>query len=91
MQISIKTIDNLTVSVDLPEDENSDVVVTCNDLMLAAYQAIEHVFGHSATVRAYYETDPYDGILREPDDPVLQLMPEDVKPSFGNRFCRKKG
>lgn len=84
MQISIKTR-NLTVAVDLPEDEENDIIVTCNDLMLAAYQAIEHIFSHSAVVRAYYETDPYYGEQREINDPILALMPEDIRPGFSKR------
>ena len=76
MQLSIKT-HNLTVSVDIPEDE--DNVATPNSLMLAAYEAIEHIYTHDAVVRAYYETDPYYTCERNPDDPVLTLMPGDVK------------
>lgn len=75
MTISI-TSKNLTVSVDLPQED-----VTCKKAMLAAYEAIAHVFSHSGMVRAYYETDPYYGTEREPDDPVLKLIPEDIGPS----------
>lgn len=70
MKISVNSR-NLTVSVDLPEED-----VTCKKAMLAAYEAITHIFSHSGMVRAYYETDPYYGTEREPDDPVSKLIPE---------------
>lgn len=84
MQLSITTR-NLTVSVDIPEDEEKCINPSPNDLMLAAYEAIEHIFNHSAVVRAYYETDPYDNCEREPGDPILAMMPEDVKIGFGKK------
>ena len=84
MQLSITTHD-LTVSVDIPEDEEKDINPSPNDVMIAAYKAIEHVFSYKGMVRAYYETDPYYTCLREPDDPVLAMMPEDVQPCFGKK------
>ena len=72
MKVSI-TSKNIMVSVDLPEED-----VTCTGAMLAAYEAIAHIFSHSGMVRAYYKTDPYYGIEREADDPLLKMMPEDV-------------
>lgn len=72
MTLSI-TSKSLTVSVDLADED-----VTCKEAMLAAYEAIAHIFSHSGMVRAYYETDPYYGTERESDDPVLKMIPEDI-------------
>ena len=56
MVISIKQ-DNLTVSVELDED-GFDKSVSCEELMLEAYDIIGRVYSDKAVVKAYYRTDP---------------------------------
>ena len=51
MTISIKQ-DNLTVAVELEED-GFEKTVSCEELLLAAYDAISRIFTQEGLVRAY--------------------------------------
>jgi len=73
MIISIKQ-DNLTVAVELEED-GFDKSVSCEELMLAAYDVISRVFSQKAVVNAYYNTNPDTFTIRDDDDPVRQMRP----------------
>ena len=74
MIISIKN-NNLTVAVELEED-GFDKTVSCEELLLAAYDIISRIFSQTGLIRAYYATDPDTMDLREEDDPVKKLCPE---------------
>ena len=56
--------DYLTVAVELEEDGFSKIV-TCEDLLLAAYEVISRIFSEESLVKAYYTTDPDTMSLRE--------------------------
>ena len=71
MIISIKQ-ENLTVAVELEED-GYEKSVSCEELLLAAYDAISRIFTQKALVKAYYNTNPDTIDLRDEDDPVRQL------------------
>ena len=73
MIISIKQ-DNLTVAVELEED-GFDKSVSCEELMLAAYDIIGRVYSDKAVVKAYYRTDPDGMTKRDDDDPILKMCP----------------
>ena len=73
MTISIKQ-DNLTVAVELEED-GFEKTVSCEELLLAAYDAISRIFTQEGLVRAYYNTDPDTIAMRDEDDPIRQLGP----------------
>lgn len=61
MDISIKE-ENLTVSVNIPEEAGKDV--TCEQVMLAAFDAISRVFSDEQVIKAYYAVDPDTMALR---------------------------
>lgn len=61
MDISIKE-ENLTVSVNIPEEEGKEV--TCEQVMLAAFDAISRVFSDEQVIKAYYAVDPDTMALR---------------------------
>ena len=71
MIISIKQ-DNLTVAVELEED-GYEKSVSCEELLLAAYDAISRIFSQKALVKAYYNTNSDTFDLRDENDPVRQL------------------
>lgn len=73
MTLSIKH-DNLTVAMELEEDD-FEKSVSCEELLLAAYDAISRIFSQDALVKAYYNTDPDTMALRDEDDPVMQMGP----------------
>jgi len=73
MTISIKQ-DNLTVAVELEED-GFEKTVSCEELMLAAYDIIGRVYSDKAAVKAYYRTDPDGMTERDDSDPVLKMFP----------------
>ena len=73
MTISIKQ-DNLTVAVELEED-GFEKSVSCEELLLAAYDVISRVFSQKAVINAYYNTNPDTMTLRNDDDPVRQICP----------------
>ena len=74
MIISIKQ-DNLTVAVELEED-GFDKSVSCEELMLAAYDVISRVFSQKAVVNAYYNTNPDTFTIRDDDDPIRMMRPK---------------
>lgn len=73
MIISIKQ-DNLTVAVELEED-GFDKTVSCEELLLAAYDIIGRVYSDKAVVKAYFRTDPDRMMERDDDDPILKMCP----------------
>lgn len=73
MIISIKQ-DNLTVAVELEED-GFEKSVSCEELMLAAYDIIGRVYSDKAVVKAYFRTDPDRMTERDNDDPILKMCP----------------
>ena len=74
MIISIKQ-GNLTVAVELEED-GFEKSVSCEELMLAAYDVISRVFSQKAVVNAYYNTNPDTFTIRDDADPVRQMRPK---------------
>ncbi len=74
MVLSIKDR-NLTVAVELEED-GFEKTVSCEELLLAAYDAISRIFTQQGLVRAYYRTDPDSMTLRDDNDPVYSLCPK---------------
>lgn len=77
MTISIKQ-GNLNVAIDL-EENDFDKSVSCEELMLAAYDIISRIFSDKAVVRAYYRLDPDTMDFRSEDDPVTKMLPEYLK------------
>ena len=73
MIISLRQ-DNLTVAVELRED-GFDKFVSCEDVLIAAYDIISRAFSEQAMVKAYYRTNPDTMDLREKDDPILMMCP----------------
>ena len=73
MLISIKQ-DHLTVAVELEED-GFEKSVSCEEVMLAAYDIIGRVYSDKAVVKAYFRTDPDRMTERNDDDPVLKMCP----------------
>ena len=74
MTLSIKQ-DNLTVVVELEED-GFEKTVSCEELLLASYNAICRIFSQTALVRAYYNTDPDTIAIRDKDDPIRKICPK---------------
>ena len=74
MVISIKH-HNLTVAVEL-EEEDFEKSVSCEELLLAAYDIISRVFSQTGLIRAYYATNPDTMAERDEDDPVREMCPE---------------
>ena len=77
MTISIKQ-GNLTVAVDL-EENDFDKSVSCEELMLAAFDIIGRVFSQTAVIKAYYRLDPDTMDFRREDDPVTKMYPKYLK------------
>jgi len=73
MIISIKQ-DNLTVAVELEED-GFEKTVSCEELLIAAYDVISRVFSQKAVVNAYYNTNPDTFTIRDEEDPIRQMRP----------------
>lgn len=73
MIISIKQ-DNLTVAVELEED-GFEKFVSCEELMLAAYDVVSRIFSQKAVVNAYYNTNPDTFTIRDEEDPVRLMRP----------------
>ena len=73
MIISIKQ-ENLTVAVELEED-GFEKAVSCEELMLAAYDIIGRVYSDKAVVKAYFRTDPDRMTERDDNDPILKMCP----------------
>ena len=74
MIISIKQ-DNLTVAVEL-EENGFEKTVSCEELLLAAYNIISRIFSQRQIVEAYYRTDPDNFSVRDDDDPILEMCPK---------------
>ena len=87
MTLSIKQ-DNLTVAVELEED-GYEKSVSCEELLLAAYDAISRIFTQKALVKAYYNTNPDTIDLRDEDDPVRQLGQKYKREKPRQRGCPK--
>ena len=87
MTLSIKQ-DNLTVAVELEED-GYEKSVSCEELLLAAYDAIIRIFTQIALVKAYYNTNPDTIDLRDEDDPVRQLGQKYKREKPRQRGCPK--
>ena len=77
MTISIKQ-GNLNVAIDL-EENDFDKSVSCEELMLAAFDIISRIFSDKAVVRANYRLDPDTMDFRSEDDPVTKMLPEYLK------------
>jgi len=73
MIISIKQ-DNLTVAVELEED-GFEKTVSCEELLLAAYDIIGRIYTDKAVVKAYYGTDPDSMSERDMKDPFRKNCP----------------
>lgn len=73
MTISIKQ-DNLTVAVELEED-GFEKTVSCEELLLVAYDVIRRIYSQKQVVNAYSNTNPDTMTLRDDDDPVRQMCP----------------
>ena len=73
MTISIKQ-DNLTVAVEL-EDDGFEKTVSCEELLLVAYDVIRRIYSQKQVVNAYSNTNPDTMTLRDDDDPVRQMCP----------------
>jgi len=77
MIISIKQ-GNITVAAELEEDD-FEKSVSCEELMLAAFDIIGRIFSDKAVIKAYYRLDPDTMDFRSEDDPVTQMYPEYLK------------
>lgn len=71
MTISIKQ-DNVTIAVELEEDD-WDKTLSCEDAMLAAFDALRRVFPIESVTRAYYRIDPNSLGPWDRDDPLRKL------------------
>ena len=80
MNISIKQ-DNLTVAVELEED-GFDKSVSCEELLLAAYDIIGRIYSNKAVVKAYFRTDPDSMTERDNNDPILKMCQKKQKGPF---------
>lgn len=80
MTISIKQ-ENVTIAVELEEDD-WDKTPSCEDAMLAAFDALRKVFPIQSVTRDYYRIDPECLGLRDEDDPV-RMMFEKIKGEQG--------
>ena len=54
---------NLTVSKELEEDGFS-MFVSCEEMLIAAYDVISRIFSEESVIKAYYATDPATMSLR---------------------------
>ena len=54
---------NLTVSKELEEDGFS-FFVSCEEMLIAAYDVISRIFSEESVIKAYYATDPATMSLR---------------------------
>ena len=76
--ISIQKED-LTLSIDLPEDEENDKYVTAQDFLLAAFRLIDYFYSQRALIKAFYNLDPDTLRERDKSDPVRKYMPDYAK------------
>ena len=80
MAITITTIsiqkENLTMKWDLLEDDMDDEKsVSCEDVLLGAFELISYFFSQNALIQAYYNLDPDTLSRRSKSDPVRKYMP----------------
>ena len=73
MVISIQQ-GNLNVAIDLGED-SFDKSVSCEEVLLAAFDIISRIFSQRGVVKAYYRLNPDTMDLRSEDDPVRKMEP----------------
>ena len=66
---------NLNVAIDLGED-SFDKSVSCEEVLLAAFDIISRIFSQEGVVRAYYRLNPDTMAERSEDDPVRNMCPE---------------
>lgn len=74
MVISIQQ-GNLNVGIDLGED-SFDKSVSCEDVLLAAFDIISRVFSQEGVVRAYYRLNADTMSQLSEDDFVRKMCPE---------------
>ena len=74
MVISIQQ-GNLNVAIDLGED-TFDNSISCEEVLLAAFDIISRVFSQRGVVKAYYRLNPDTMSLRSEDDPVTKFCPK---------------
>lgn len=67
--ISIKE-DNLTVSVELGQNEEWDYEASCEEALIASLNVLRRIFSERLVTRAYYRVYPESLGLRDEDDPV---------------------
>jgi len=77
MIISVKQ-GNITVAAELEEDD-FEKSVSCEELMLAAFDIISRIFSDKAVIKAYYRLDPDTMDFRADDDPVTKMYPKYLK------------
>lgn len=57
------------------EEDGFEKSVSCEELLLAAYDVINRVFSQKAVINAFYNTNPDTMTLRYDNDPVRQMCP----------------
>ncbi len=57
------------------EEDGFEKSVSCEELLLAAYDVISRVFSQKAVINAFYNTNPDTMTLRYDNDPVRQMCP----------------
>lgn len=57
------------------EEDGFEKYVSCEELLLAAYDVINRVFSQKAVINAFYNTNPDTMTLRYDNDPVRQMCP----------------
>ncbi len=62
MLLSIKE-ENMTISIDLPEEGES--ALTCEDLIIAFLDITSRIFSEEQVTKAYYRVDPDTFSLRK--------------------------
>lgn len=71
---------NLTMKWDLEEDDlDEGKSVSCEDVLLGAFELISKFFSQNALIQAYYNLDPDTLGERSKSDPVRKYMPEFAK------------
>jgi len=57
------------------KEDGFEKPVSCEELLLAAYDIIGRIYSDKAVVKAYYRTDPDGMTERYDDDPILKMCP----------------
>lgn len=55
------------------EEDGFEKSVSCEELLLAAYDIIGRVYLEKAVVKAYFKTDPDRMTERDDNDPILKM------------------